>query len=1157
MAIPAGVECVLLQPTSDEGDTEKVVSFKEALSQLKLPRKTADQVIQAKQKLILEPQSVPGEDAEIGEKIAYLTLLINASDWQGINALISAEEDCESCFDQIIQKLSSADESVTPGDILKILSLRTQAPDKETLQSLGTLLNKAKARGSVSHLVKRLDKGLPHIGGDDPVAKGLACDLLIEAGLHKETLGFMDPLPEIGEAPAELKFRHAVYHVAVAKDSDTSEFDRRHSLILAAELMLDLFPDAKVDSKQRSRALSGFATLIPMMPEEWKQEWFTTAFAEDDGNPGRLLFMELLHKHAQLAKQRTISPVNIKKVLTSIYELSNALLADENTADTRRELMDDIARVFVTEFDRSLNKTGRRNSWIDIADLSRICPDASWMTEVSPEIRQPLAEKSIRILSTQDNPNNALAFVTYSCTDDSMDPNELSAVLIRSWSQNLDPNRPDENYFERRIVTSSGVFYYPGIMGGQPSAPLTRSKQRRSLRQLADVLVQFKNLGLKELDWPGLVSAFTVSHSRAEVYRAEDIEKIFGPVAELDPEISIEIARSLWKRLQRNWRDPNVQKAAGTRRTTKEIQQEVERGYSLGQFLLESAFSKDPSSWEARVISANLFFDLGEYWRELDPDLERYIPQREAAFSNYRAASDLYLEQLHAGKQPVDTRLYLQWFTTALGASELSFLTVTTRPENDQVMRILEIFAELDSLKNAAHIKQFSSAVETAIGEVPADLRSRFVRHAMRIIQNHPAGRGTRRLAMLYEDLESEVEFHCMVDGSTDVGTNPFGIHLSLRYTDALERESKGFDMYLHNQVYTPLAQQPMDYKDDLENRIRESFSEHFEIIAIQFNDPEFKPYSFDRPGWMEKSYAYIIMKAKDASVDLIPEVRIDLDFEDGTNGSVRIPVVSPVIPIVASTDSSPRPTHGTGKIELTLDDRELEKGTLAMEVLADGLGVLPPLDQLVPGWKKAFADSGFQLSDVDGFLDNGLNITEMHDDLISSSSLATPVVAKTERSWTLRFNRESSVDTAVVFNYPEVVKGSERICKKYTDFDIVILESPTTQLAAGKMQGLKLWHIAAGVIALLLGIRFLRSPQKTTEVIDHWKIPQTLSGLSLLQYLSRIEESKLITDPDQLEQLQRDVESVESRYFAKADSTESEELELQKIAERWRGQIG
>ena len=98
-------------------------SFKDAVAQLSLPPKTVDRVIQARQKMLLDPPVKPAEDAEVSEKIAYLTQLITASDWQGVASFISGEADCESCFDQVIGHLAARDESVTPGDVLMLLSL--------------------------------------------------------------------------------------------------------------------------------------------------------------------------------------------------------------------------------------------------------------------------------------------------------------------------------------------------------------------------------------------------------------------------------------------------------------------------------------------------------------------------------------------------------------------------------------------------------------------------------------------------------------------------------------------------------------------------------------------------------------------------------------------------------------------------------------------------------------------------------------------------------------------------------------------------------------------------------------------------------------------------------------------------------------------------
>ena len=149
---------VVVMETKAEGESASAdaQSFKDAAAQLNFPPKTVDRVIQARQKMLLDPPVKPAEDAEVGEKIAYLTQLITASDWQGVASFISGEADCESCFDQMIGHLAARDESVTPGDVLMLLSLRTQIPDKDTLNHLGQLLKKSQARGNVSHLIKKL-----------------------------------------------------------------------------------------------------------------------------------------------------------------------------------------------------------------------------------------------------------------------------------------------------------------------------------------------------------------------------------------------------------------------------------------------------------------------------------------------------------------------------------------------------------------------------------------------------------------------------------------------------------------------------------------------------------------------------------------------------------------------------------------------------------------------------------------------------------------------------------------------------------------------------------------------------------------------------------------------------------------------------------------
>ena len=133
------------------------------------------------------------------------------------------------------------------------------------------------------------------------------------------------------------------------------------------------------------------------------------------------------------------------------------------------------------------------------------------------------------------------------------------------------------------------------------------------------------------------------------------------------------------------------------------------------------------------------------------------------------------------------------------------------------------------------------------------------------------------------------------------------------------------------------------------------------------------------------------------------------------------------------------------------------------------------------------------------------------------------------------------------------MASGSERVCKRYTDFDIVTLDAPSAELAIGSGQGLKLWQIFAGIAALLVGLLFFRSPREKEEQVDPWQIPTTLSGLSLLQYLRKVETSHHFADPDLLEKLRTEIQSVEANFFAKKATADTDQTELKKIADHWR----
>ena len=141
-------------------------------------------------------------------------------------------------------------------------------------------------------------------------------------------------------------------------------------------------------------------------------------------------------------------------------------------------------------------------------------------------------------------------------------------------------------------------------------------------------------------------------------------------------------------------------------------------------------------------------------------------------------------------------------------------------------------------------------------------------------------------------------------------------------------------------------------------------------------------------------------------------------------------------------------------------------------------------------------------------------------------------------------------------FNFPIVADGSERICKQYTDFDIVTLDKPIAELSLVDSNPSKLWQIIIGLAALFLVVKLFRSPAEKTIAVDHWKIPETLSSLSLLQYLQRIDQENVLQGSELADSLRKDIESVEIEYFSAESASTSQPLDLHQIAQRWRNEI-
>jgi hypothetical protein len=395
--------------------------------------------------------------------------------------------------------------------------------------------------------------------------------------------------------------------------------------------------------------------------------------------------------------------------------------------------------------------------------------------------------------------------------------------------------------------------------------------------------------------------------------------------------------------------------------------------------------------------------------------------------------------------------------------------------------------------------------------------------------------------------LLKEVELNLRLDGDATVGHGqPFGAFLTVRHTVELEREnSGGFAKYLRNQsqisnYYNPYGVAPIDYREDLEKQMREKLSEGFEIVSLVFHDEKVQSRGYGKPGWRETPLVYLLLKAKDASVDRLPSLRLDADFIDA-KGPVVLPVASAVQLIDARPEIVPPRPVSELDVTQTLDDRTLKEGKVTLEIKAVAKGVIPGFKELFE-----FTPSGFKVDEMD---DSGTMVQRL-------SSEGDALAAATERNWQIKLSPEKSGAGSTLFQFPKPRTADLKVSyKRYQDADIVEA-APELALAGQPLRASQIWPWALLVfavgIAAVWGVKQLRSQTAVTAAPVSYSLPSTVTPFTTLDLLRRIHgDPHLALSPEQRAELSQNIAGIEAHYFAHRRNGDSGP-DLTAIGEQW-----
>lgn len=1058
------------------------------------------------------------------------------------------------------------DPVLLPEDILGLADAKPTDLDDGDVEALGRLLTRSLARGGgIEPLLARLEMGTDRLGGSDEKKRKHAAGLLVAAGRLTEAGKFL-PGFDAAQAAKDFVALDLRARLLLAEGQERGDAS---ALRGAWELNQSILADKSAPSTNREAALQRVVDLMPLLSKELGRDWLRASFQKEPGQGMAILAAvgavvsqgvndrDIEKRRRNLELQRRIVDELLGVVGAEVGPWQPALtvvavgwLTEADRAKTRhrpRTMMNQQ----IVDFDAfgnpiysyyegsSTYQNPNEGTALTIESLLPTAPGPAWLAvcEKSVQLRTRAMMAELHLKLEQEE--KALPWIEALAPDQPKVALTLANDLLKSWALTKDPNRDSRR--------NQRIYYGPYGNSFSQGIPITRAVQVRNLQQLAEVLGKLRPLG--KLDDKAVVNAFAASHSQAEVFRVADIEKVLGSPDSLSVPTLAELLQAMRERLAKQWRAPAVQQQAKTKRNDKDIQAEVNRGYELVLGLSEKAVAKRPNEWRLWTVRGATFFDWAEYEYGKDVTLAVYTEKRDQAFAMLTKAADLYAKQVGALEEKEQTPfVYQQWFNATLGASDLAFLTRAQKMDTNRIDQIRAAILALPADTVERHVALLGKALVDAITALPPELKPRYLKAGLRLVGEHESAEQARKLVAYYDGLLQEVEFRVRVDGDATVGHDrPFGLHLVMRHSDAVGRESGGFSKYLQNQqamqyYYNPYGGAPANYRDDLEKKIRETLHDRFELISITWHDDKVEPRGYGRPEWRETPLAFILLKAKDAATDRIPPLQLDLDFLD-KRGKVILPVESQTVLLDARPEKPP--ARPLAKLSLTqiLDDREAKSGKLSLEIKATAHGIIPPLEELVD-----LALPGFKLDK--NATDHGLAVTKLD----TEGEAITPVC---ERNWLLTLVPAGGSATPPTFQFPKAKMPTEEVAfKHYEDADLVVVKDTLALAGVPLRPPNRLAQVGYAVIFLAcaagLWVLLRRGKDAAVATAAAYALPAHITPFTVLGLLRQMEQDPRLPGARRGE-LSSAIRDLEARYFGRAGETNGQ-ADLERVAREWVG---
>ncbi len=778
---------------------------------------------------------------------------------------------------------------------------------------------------------------------------------------------------------------------------------------------------------------------------------------------------------------------------------------------------------------------GNAASPIKIEDVLELKPTETWLALVSPDLRPKFEETLARLHLKMQDEALAFPYIERLAATHPSRAKDLAAEFVKVWTSSHNPNENRNGY--------NPYYYYYSYERRADRIPLTRSKQERNLVELAGLVKRLKSLPIGDLNETLLTNAFTTVHSKAEVYRLEAIESVFGSIDALKPRTLAELIQQMRGNLAGVWRMPDVQRQNSTNRKQRDIRAEVLHGYEVARTVVQQGQQKYPGHWALILAEAAMLHDENEYLKEFEKSSD-YSPKRTEALELFAKAAKAYVTAVP--DTPLDEQTPLpfeMWFYASLGSVDLARITADKTPDHKQPALIRQTLAGLSTEAAERHLSQFANNLFTRASDAKPELKQRYLKAGFEVVGEHKLAREARKLHDYYNDLIQEIKLETRIDGPDTVGHGkPFGVFVNLVHTKEIERESGGFGKYLqnqnNNQMYYYNFGRPLEnYRDKFSDFARKALADHFDVLSVTFQEATVNSRALPEYGWRSTPYAYLLLKAKGPEIDKLASLRMDLDFLD-TSGYAVLPIESPVLPLDAKASAPPARPAEDVVITQTLDERQSDKGKLLVEIRVTARGLVPEMEQLLD-----LKPTGFTIDKID---DRGVAVVEFDKEAPENS-------IRSERQWMVALSATTNEEQRPkAFQFASAkLPVKEMVYQRYEDADLKSVDAEVSLEARyGKTPWLPWALSAAAVVAALLSAGWVwhLASRRQGPVQTKFTLPTTLTPFTAISFLKEL-EMQAGFDEVSRRQLQAAVTTIERHYFQTPESTPPN---IEQISQHW-----